>query len=82
MTKTFDEQQVLERQVREWTVELTRLAGQIAAAKGVSSAIVMITPRNEGYEDVVPELIAEDALNVHTYGWPEGFEVEVLNQAG
>ncbi|AIV73854.1 hypothetical protein [Burkholderia pseudomallei] len=82
MTKTFDEQQVLERQVREWTVELTRLASQIAAAKGVSSAIVMITPRNEGYEDVVPELIAEDALNVHTYGWPEGFEVEVLNQAG
>lgn len=39
-------------------------------------------PRNEGYEDVVPELIAEDALHVHTYGWPEGFEVEVLNQAG
>lgn len=82
MTKTYDEKQVLERQVREWTVELTRLAGQIAAAKGVPSAIVMITPRNEGYEDVVPELIAEDALKVHTYGWPEGFKVEVLNQAG
>ncbi|KVT75799.1 hypothetical protein WT25_02625 [Burkholderia territorii] len=82
MTKTYDEKRVLERQVREWTVELTRLAGQIAAAKGVPSAIVMITPRNEGYEDVVPELIAEDALNVYTYGWPEGFEVEVLNQAG
>lgn len=30
----------------------------------------------------MPELIAEDALHVHTYGWPEGFEVEVLNQAG
>lgn len=42
----------------------------------------MITPRDEGYEDVVPELIAEDALHVHTYGWPEGFEIEVLNQAG
>ncbi|KVH78756.1 hypothetical protein WJ41_35185 [Burkholderia ubonensis] len=82
MTKTYDEKQVLERQMREWTAELTRLAGQIAAAKGVPSAIVMITPLNEGYEDVVPELIAEDALHVRTYGWPEGFEVEVLNQAG
>ncbi|QSL63977.1 hypothetical protein G0D86_29775 (plasmid) [Burkholderia multivorans] len=81
MTKTYDEKQVLERQVREWTAELTRLAGQIAAARGVPSAIVMITPRDEGYEDVVPELIAEDGLRVHTYGWPEGFEIEVLNQA-
>ncbi|WP_269766650.1 hypothetical protein [Burkholderia ubonensis] len=39
MTKTYDEKQVL-----EWAAELTRLAGQIAAAKGVPSAIVMITP--------------------------------------
>lgn len=82
MTKTYDEKQLLERQVREWKAELIRLAGQIAAAKGVQSAIVMITPRGEGYEDVVPELIAEDALQVRTYGWPEGFEIEVLNQAG
>ncbi|MBU9589603.1 hypothetical protein [Burkholderia multivorans] len=42
----------------------------------------MITTRDEGYEDVVPELIAEDALHVHPYGWTEGFEIEVLNQAG
>ncbi|KVK87626.1 hypothetical protein WJ47_12425 [Burkholderia ubonensis] len=81
MTKTYDEKQVLERQVREWTVELTRLAGLIAAAKGVPSAIVMITPRNEGYEDVVPELIAEDAMRVLHHGWPEGFEVAILNQS-
>ncbi|HHL4082048.1 MULTISPECIES: hypothetical protein [Burkholderia] len=35
MTKSYNEQQVLERQVREWTAELKRLAGQIAAAKTI-----------------------------------------------
>ncbi|RQZ67530.1 hypothetical protein [Burkholderia sp. Bp9004] len=81
MTKAYDEQRVLEQQVREWTMELKRLAGQIAAAKGMPSAIVMITPIDEDYQDVVPELIAEDALQVRTYGWPAGFNVEILNQA-
>ncbi|WP_069352789.1 hypothetical protein [Burkholderia cenocepacia] len=81
MTKRYDEKQVLERQVREWTAELKRLAGQIAAAKGQACAVVMITPLDEGYADVVPELIAEDAMRVLNYGWPEGFEVEVLNQS-
>ncbi len=75
------ESQVLEQQVREWTMELKRLAAQIAAAKGMPSAIVMITPRDEEYTDVVPELIAEDALQVHRDGWPAGFDVEVLNRA-
>ncbi|MDN7431396.1 hypothetical protein [Burkholderia sp. AU45388] len=78
--KTYDEQQVLARQVEQWTVELKRLAGQIAAAKGLPSAIVMITPQDEDYHDVIPELIAEDALQVRTHGWPVGFEVEILNQ--
>ncbi|MBJ9672432.1 hypothetical protein I5693_33250 [Burkholderia cenocepacia] len=78
--KTYDEQQILARQVEQWTAELKRLAGQIAAAKGVPSAIVMITPQDEDYHDVIPELIAEDALQVHTHGWPVGFEVEILNQ--
>lgn len=75
-----DTQQVLERQVREWTQELTRLAGLIAAAKGVPSAIVMLTPRDPDYADVAPELITEDALQVHRDGWPTGFDVEILNQ--
>ncbi|WP_175719024.1 hypothetical protein [Burkholderia anthina] len=81
MSDKAEEAQVLDRQVRAWTKELTHLANQIAAAKGVPSAIVMITPRDDGYADVVPELIAEDALRVLNHGWPEGFEVEVLNQA-
>ncbi|WP_321959012.1 hypothetical protein [Burkholderia cenocepacia] len=62
MTKAYDEQRILEQQVREWTSELKRIAGQIAAARGMPSAIVMITPVDEDYQDVVPELIAEDAL--------------------
>ncbi|MCW3609122.1 hypothetical protein [Burkholderia cenocepacia] len=78
--ETYDEQQALARQVEQWTAELKRLAGQIAAAKGVPSAIVMITPHDEDYHDVIPELIAEDALQVRTYGWPVGFEVEILNR--
>lgn len=41
----------------------------------------MITPHDEDYADVVPELIAEDAMRVLNHGWPEGFEVEVLNQS-
>ncbi|NIE81832.1 hypothetical protein F3J11_19435 [Burkholderia sp. Cy-647] len=76
----IDQQQLLERQVQIWTKELKRLADQIAAAKGVPSAIVMFTPRDADYEDVAPELIVEDALNVHRDGWPEGFEVEILNR--
>lgn len=81
MTKAYDEQRILEQQVRDWTAELKRLAGQIAAARGMPSAIVMITPTDEDYWDVIPELIAEDALLVRTYGWPAGFNVEILNQA-
>ncbi|HEM7880108.1 TPA: hypothetical protein U2L31_006559 [Burkholderia contaminans] len=78
--KTYGDQQILARQVDQWTAELKRLAGQIAAAKGVPSAIVMITPQDEDYHDVVPELIAEDALQVRIHGWPVRFEVEILNQ--
>ncbi|WP_244116257.1 hypothetical protein [Burkholderia cepacia] len=81
MTKAYDEQRILEQQVRDWTAELKRLAGQIAAARGMPSATVMITPTDEDYWDVIPELIAEDALQVRTYGWPAGFNVEILNQA-
>ncbi|VVE56759.1 hypothetical protein PAQ31011_05139 [Pandoraea aquatica] len=77
---TTEEQAILDRQVNDWTKELKWLASQIAAAKGIPSAILMITPRNEGYEGVVPELIAEDALQVHRDGWPVGFEVEILNR--
>lgn len=75
-----EQQQILDRQVRDWTTEMNRLADQIAAAKGTPCAVVLITPRNqEGYEEVAPELITEDAFRVLNFGWPEGFEVETLN---
>lgn len=77
---TNEERRILAKQVDQWTKELGRLAGQIATAKGQSCAVVMIAARDQdGYEDVAPELIAEDAFRVSNFGWPEGFEVEVLN---
>ncbi|KVV07327.1 hypothetical protein WK77_16180 [Burkholderia ubonensis] len=62
-------------------LELTRIAGQIAAAKGHPCAIVMITALDEDYADVVPELIAEDAMRVLNHSRPDGFEIEVLNRS-
>ncbi|WP_425953049.1 hypothetical protein [Ralstonia pseudosolanacearum] len=77
---TNKEKLILDKQVRDWTAEMKRLAGQIAAAKGVSCAVVMITPRvHEGYEDVAPELVTEDAFRVSNFGWPKDFDVELLN---
>ena len=77
---TNEEKRILAKQVDDWTKELRRLAGQIATAKGQPCAVVMITARDlEGYEDIAPELVTEDAFRVSNFGWPEGFEVEVLN---
>lgn len=70
---------VLAKQMSEWTREMNRLAGQIAAAKGQPCAVVMITALSEDYADVAAELIVEDALRVQSYGWPEGFDVAILN---
>ncbi|WGS55033.1 hypothetical protein LFL96_36775 (plasmid) [Paraburkholderia sp. D15] len=78
---TGTEKKILDRQVREWTAEIKRLAGLIAAAQGTPSAVLLITPRDEGYTDVAPELIAEDAMHVHRDGWPNGFDVEILNRS-
>lgn len=76
-----EQQVVLDEQVQAWTTELRRLAGMIAFAQGKPCAVVMITPAGEGYEDVVPELVVEDALGVMQNGWPEGFEFDILNRA-
>jgi hypothetical protein len=51
MTKTYDEKLILEKQIRDWTAELKRLAHQIAAAKGLPCAIVMISPLDEDYQE-------------------------------
>jgi len=80
MTFTAEEQrEIVDRQVRDWVVEIERLASQIAAVKGNACAVVMITPRDERYEGRATELIVEDALRVLNHGWPEGFDVDVLN---
>lgn len=69
------------KQVREWTAELVRLAGQIAAAKGTQCALVMIAGTDHEYADVIPELILEDVLRVNPHGWPQGFDIQLLNPA-
>lgn len=70
---------ILDKQVADWTKELRHLASQIAAAKGVNCAVVLITGDDEDYGDVAPELILEDALRVNPYGWPAGFSIDLLN---
>jgi len=66
---TKDDKKVLDDQIRRWTTEMNDLAGKIAVAKGTkgtngtSDALLLVMPQG-GYEDVAPELIAEDALRV------------------
>ena len=76
---THEHQAILDKQVADWTKELRHLASQIAAAKGGHCALVLITGTDEGYSDVVPELILEDALRVNPHGWPAGFSIDLLN---
>lgn len=70
---------VLDKQVQEWKREIGRLADLISAAQGTSVAVVMFTPRTEGYEDVAPIILVEDVLGVSSRGWPTGVAVDVLN---
>lgn len=72
---------VLAKQVSEWTAEMRRLSDLIAAAKGTSCALVMISGTDEDYADVAPQLVLEDALRVSSYGWPQGFEIDLLNSS-
>ncbi|NHR04418.1 hypothetical protein HA052_04335 [Chromobacterium haemolyticum] len=78
---TDEEQALLDLQVADWTMELQGLAGKIATAKGRNCAIVLIEPKGEGYEDVCPQLIVEDALGVLSRGWPSAFSVTILNRS-
>jgi hypothetical protein len=74
-----EHQAILDKQIADWTNELQRLASQIAAAKGTSCALVLITGPAEDYADVHPQLVLEDALRVNPYGWPEDFTFDLLN---
>lgn len=73
------QRETLDKQTLAWEAEMQRLASQIAAARGTGCAVVMILPTDEGYSDVAPELILEDAMRVGTFGWPDGFNVQLLN---
>jgi hypothetical protein len=77
---TKDDKKVLDDQIRRWTSEINDLAEKIAAAKGAQCALLLVTPK-ANYEDVAPELIAEDALRVMNHGWPDGFNIEILNRS-
>lgn len=82
MSLTTEEQQsLLNKQMQDWTKEMRRLAGLLAAAKGKQCAVMVVSGTDPDYADVVPELILEDVLRVNPYGWPEGFEIDLLNPA-
>lgn len=81
MTKD-EEKRVLERQIEDWRREMRHLAAQIAAARSKPVALVMITAQDEEYEGVIPESLVEAALRVDRLGWPEGFDVDILNASG
>lgn len=86
MALTQKQQQVmLEKQVAAWVAELrresARLADLITAATGKHHAVVMVSGTDDGYGDVIPELILDDVLRVNPHGWPEGFDIQLLNPA-
>lgn len=74
-----EDQEVLDKQIADWTKELRRLASQIAEARGHNCAVILIAGEFADYADVAPELIMEDVLRVNPYGWPEGFSIDLLN---
>lgn len=72
----------MDDQVKQWREEIRVLTANIAEATGNRDyAVVLITPQSEGYEDVSPLLIFEDALRVNPYGFPQGFNFDVINDA-
>jgi hypothetical protein len=86
MALTEKQQQVmLNNQVAAWVAELrresVRLAGLITAATGKHHAVVMVSGTDDDYADVIPELILDDVLRVTPHGWPEGFDIQLLNPA-
>jgi hypothetical protein len=82
MSLTTEEQNTrLDKQVQDWTKQMRRLAGLIAAAKGKQCALIMVSGTYADYADVIPELILQDVLRVYPHGEPVGFEIDLLNPA-
>ena len=70
---------VIQDQIARWTAEISRIASLIAYAQGRPCAVALITPTGEGYEDVISDYVLEDAFAVGARGWPEGFDINLLN---
>ncbi len=77
------QQAAVDKQVHAWKEELrresARIADLITAATGTHHAVILVAGTDEAYADVVPELILEDVLRVNPHGWPDGFQIELLN---
>lgn len=58
--------------------KMRALAEQVSVIKGESCALVLIEASGEGYEDVHPELLLEDAC-ARNGEFPEGFTFMLLN---
>lgn len=73
----------VEKQVQAWKEELrresARIADLITTATGKHHDVILVSGTDEAYADLVPELILEDVLRVNPYGWPDGFQIELLN---
>lgn len=73
----------VDKQVHAWKEELrresARIAALITAATGMHHAVVLVSGTDDAYADVVPELVVEDVLRESPYGWPDGFQIELLN---
>lgn len=67
--------------ISELRRESSRLVGEISAATGKQYAIVLVAGTDDDYVDVIPELILEDVLRVVPHGWPEDFDIQLLNPA-
>jgi len=61
--------------------QMKKLADQLAEQRGTAIAVVLIEPKNEGYEDAAPQLVMEDVCCSKTGAWPEGFSLTLLNQS-
>ena len=77
--RTAADRQLVQAWKEEPRGESARIADLITAATGMRHAVLLVSGTDEAYADVIPELVLEDVLRVHSYGWPDGFRIELLN---
>lgn len=59
--------------------QMRKLAEQLAELQPTPLAVVLIEPKQDGYEDVAPQLLMEDVCCAANGAWPQGFSVTLLN---